>query len=379
MLGKVVGTGARVAAERVLEAHQDRAADRATENDAERAIVEQVQAGDTEAATRLAQALAAKNAARAEIERARTRRTTRRAIGAIAAAGLLGAGAVLGVRACGSLFPRVQTITRTTVGAELDKVRMRDDTIIITGEGKGTANTHSYARLCLGLCVTIPGSSENAGASVDSNLDVISGANAVTLQPGKSNGKWYAIATVNPRDLSVQLSNEQATLNGQDDFPIQVINAIGLSTDPNGRHADNLTVAEDNFEASCAPALTPVIPAAIANAIHNEIVQTDELLKGTDPTGYGILREIASQPVHIEFAVPSTSNGSTTMTPVSPSDIRLPVPPPIKSGTTTVSLLSEQVVFSIDTGGTCYETPGAAASIDKFVNDGGYVLQGPAR
>jgi len=270
-----------------------------------------------------------------------------------------------------SLVPNVSTTTQQDVNTALLKVSLKQDAIIVTGEGTAGVDIRTSKTFNLGpIHVGVPLSNEETGAQIEADLNIISKAGAVAVQGVEEpNGKFETLATVNETMIEAQRVDNKDTLTGGQQFIPNIGDSFGVPSDLAQREGSALALAQTNFEGSCAPVLSSAEVMANAEAayIHSEIEVVAEDTKFS-PTTHDVLTELASQPVLVQF-VDTTANSPKAYSSdfVIPSEVKIALPTTTKSGSYNSG------TYNIDVSGeSCLQTESASDELEAIKNGTGF-------
>lgn len=287
------------------------------------------------------------------IEAQRTRRSRNRIIGGIAALSITCTGIVCavnettnGIRSLlhdlGMSAPHPETAV--TINNVLTSIQLPKNNVnLVSGSGTGSVRIHqiseSTAALGIGwLYDHTAANLTNKYASVTraDTVQISMPGNDIDLQAMKtSKGKWAVQADVPTDALSVDLidsgyavANGRPVTSSSEGFLTHQVASIGFNDGEAQRIAAADTIADSDFENTCAPMLEPALPAGVASYVDGLLRTTINLDKSLPGQGSNakLLGELAAQPITVVFLNSSLQeHGQVVTSQVAPSDIALPV------------------------------------------------------
>lgn len=276
-------------------------------------------------------------------------------------------------------------VGKAQVESTLGEVSLSGDTILLNGEGGSTANLslHSESEMPFSdETFVIPGTSMDASAEIDAKIDVIAEQDAIKLESFKheASDEWRVQATVNENGLTSQLS-EKSTVEATNDEGLvnRVVNVFYEGEQPQDANNFLESVADNNFQAACAPELSEAVPAATASHVKNNIEQTASLLEEQDPKAHEILADLSENPIHIAFE----NNNVVANTSVNASQLDLDAPEPVESMNkeidipgATASGAKQFIDAEITTqGDECEVSDEAKEKLNQFNQQNSFVLE----
>jgi hypothetical protein len=270
-----------------------------------------------------------------------------------------------------------QQITTQEVTTALTNVQLTQNGEILVTTGHSGVDTRTNAAINVELGpikggVGVPGSNEETGADITSDLDFMTSAGSITLRGIQGPNGWETLATINENMITVQRANETDTVTyGQQILP-NAGNAIGIPSNVAQRIDTDISEAQTNFEASCAPIVNKpsVISEAEAGYIHYVIGLAEEDTQSVSAVSRGILKELNDGPIIEQFVnAPAGSTQIYSSDFVPASQVSVSLPEPIKSGSTNHGTDNTDVLG----GGQCWETQEFVKKLAKIMSGKDYI------